>query len=316
MRFPDLLATDVDRQRYEALRSERATLLHDSIDFLIDAWKAMADKVADLQCPSHTTVLMQCRSEIDLLDGIELLVRGGSSFNCFHLLRSAMEGYWGILWVLEDDSERRGKAYQVGHAHRAIEYSQRLDRRTKTNEQLRTSLEGQHHVRILEGGSVDANAVTKKKEAVLAEPAYAEVEQAWQQAAARRKKKGRAGPPAWYSIFGKPESIRALAYAVKEGFAYETIYALHSDAVHTGNALDHIGPAPEGEGKPIRPLRHPGWLSKVTNHSVNIACAISDLILARYAPERGAAFRARYEISLRPRIQALLDALDSDPRWP
>jgi len=316
MRFPDLLATDEDRSRYDALCCERAALLRDSIDLLLDAWRAMADNVANLQCPSHTTVVMQCRSEIDLLDGIELLVRGGSSFNCFPLLRSTMEGYWGILWVLGDATGRRGKAYQVGHAHRAIEYSQRLDRRTKTNEELRKALEGQPHVQILEGGEVDAGAVTKKKVALLAEPEYADIEWAWQETAAKRKKAGRSGPPAWYSIFGKPGSIRALAYEVNEGFAYETIYALHSDSVHAGSALDHIGPAPEGEDKPIRPIRHPGWLSKVTSQSVNIAVGIVPLIVLRYAPDQGPAFRQRYEIFLRPRILELLGQLDSDPRWP
>lgn len=316
MRFPDLLKTDEDRHRYDAFCLDRATLLRDSIDLLLDAWRATADHVADLQCPSHTTVLLQCRNEIDMLDGIELLVRGGSSFNCFHLLRSAMEGYWGILWVLNDDTERRGKAYQVGHAHRAIEYSQRLDRRTKTNEQLRKSLAGQQYARILESGEVDADAILEKKATLLAEPEYAEIEKAWQEAAAERKKKKRPGPPAWYSLFGGPQSIRGLAYAVNEGFAYETIYALHSDSVHASNALDHIAPAPEGEDKPIRPLRHPGWLSKVTNHSVNIACGLAVGLLSRYAPEQGAAYHERYVVNLRPRIRVMLDGLDSDPHWP
>lgn len=316
MRFPDLLASDEDRSRYDALCHERSTLLHDSIDLLLDAWREMATNLAALECPSHTTVLMQCRSVIDLLDGIELLVRGGSSFSCFPLLRSAMEGYWGMKWVLDDTTGRRGKVYQVAHAHRAIEYSQRFDRRTRANEQLRKALEGQPHVQLLKGGGVDADAVARKKLALLAEPEYADIEQAWQTAAAKRKKAGRAGAPAWYSIFGKPESIRALAYAVEEGFTYETMYALHSDSVHGGNALDHIGPAPEGEEKPIRPIRHPGWLSKVTSHSVNIACGIAPLLLTRYAPDQGAVFLQRYESALRPRILQLLGQLDSDPRWP
>jgi hypothetical protein len=316
MRYPDLLPTELERHNYDAFLDERASLLRDSVDFLTEAWHLMAAKLADVDCPSHTTVLMQCRNVIDLLDGIEILVRQGSSFNCFHLLRSAMEASWGMMWILAEDTERRGKAYQVGHAHRVIDFARRLDRRTAAHDQLRKSIAGQNHAQVIEGDNVDAAAVYETKAALLARPEYREIEQAWQTAAAGRKKKRRPGPPPWYSIFGGPETIRALAYEVKEGVAYETMYALHSNSVHAGNAFDHMSPAPDGEAKPVRPIRHPAWLTKVTSHSVNIAAGMVPLILTKYAPENGAEFRERYVVTLRPRILELLASADTDPRWP
>jgi hypothetical protein len=316
MRYADILVTDEARQQYEALLSERADLVRDAVDFLIDAWRVLDNKLAHIESPSHTTVLMLCRSEIEFLDGVELLVRAGSAANCFHLLRSAMEAHWGILWILREDTERRGLAYQVGHAHRAIRYAERLDPRTSINVKLRKGLEGQHQVQILEGGDADAAAVAEGMAPVLTHPECVEVEKAWQAAVADRTKKGRLGPPPWYSLFGGPASIRGLAYAVEEGTAYETIYALHSDSVHAGNAFDHLGlPADEGD-KAVRPIRHPEGLARVALESVLTATKIVPPILLKYAPESGMPFLKRYERTIRPRILALLDRLRSDPLGP
>lgn len=316
MRYSDLLVTDEARRQHEALLGERADLVRDSVDFLIDAWQVLESKLAQIESPSHKTVLMLCRSEIELLDGVELLVRGGSAANCFHLLRSAMEAYWGILWILREDTERRGLAYQVGHAHRAIRYAERLDPRTSINLKLRKSLEGQHQVQILEDGDADAAAVAEGMAPVLTHPECVEVEKAWRAAVADRAKKNKPGPPPWYSLFGGPASIRGLAYAVEEGTAYETIYGLHSDSVHAGNAFDHLASPADGGDKAVRPIRHPEWLARVALESVLTATKIVQPILLKYAPESGMPFYERYEQTLRPRLLTLLEQLESDPLRP
>ena len=316
MRYPDLLVTDEARRQHEALLGERADLVRDSVDFLIDAWQVLESKLAQIESPSHKTILMLCRSEIELLDGVELLVRGGSAANCFHLLRSAMEAYWGILWILREDSERRGLAYQVGHAHRAIRYAERLDPQTSINGELRESLEGQQHVQILDGGDADATAVAEGMAPVLTHPECIEVERAWQAAVAERRRKNRLGPPPWYPLFGGPASIRGLAYAVEQGTAYETIYALHSDSVHAGNAFDHLASPTDGGDKAVRPIRQPEWLARVALESVLAATKIVQPILLQYAPELGMPFFERYERTLRPRVLALLKQLESDPLRP
>ena len=62
MRYPDLLVTDEARRQHEALLGERADLVRDSVDFLIDAWQVLESKLAQIESPSHKTILMLCRS--------------------------------------------------------------------------------------------------------------------------------------------------------------------------------------------------------------------------------------------------------------
>lgn len=303
MRFSDCLTNARDRHKYDAYRRKLGMAVHDSVDFLIAAWDILADAVASKECPSHATVLMQYRNVIELLDGVEILVREGSSFNCFHLLRSTWEAYWGILWVLAEDTERRGKAYQVWHAHRTIAFASRFDESTDAHARLRARVGGQEHSHIFEGTEVDSAGVRDRKLKLLSLPEYRETAAAWDEAVAQRK--GKPGLPAWHSLFNGPKHAGELAACVGQRVAYEVYYGFYSDAVHAGNAFDHIAPSGDANGNSVRPIRHPEWLAKVSCQAIQLGVCVVQVVLKDYAPQHLDTFRERYAIKLRPAMQEL-----------
>lgn len=305
MRFPDCLANARDRRKHETHCRELATVVHDSVDFLIAAWEILAGSDALKECPSHTTVLMQCRNVVELLDGVEILVREGSALNCFHQLRSTCEAYWGVLWVLDEDTERRGKAYQVWHAHRTMAFTAQFDTSTDVHARLRSRVSGQEHAQIFDGARVDSEAVKERKLRLLSLPEYRETAAEWERAVADRKNKP--GFPFWYSLFGGPKHVGALAARVGQRPMYEVFYGFYSDAIHAGNAFDHLAPLNDGSERAVRPVRHPGWLSKVACQASQLAVLTSRAVLGHYAPQQVSIFGKRYVERLRARIQRLTE---------
>lgn len=303
MRYPDLLVTARDRKRYQRYRAERGQFVHDCVDMLIAAWGVLDEKTATTTDPACATILMQIRNVLEALDGVEVLIREGCTQNCFHLLRSAWESYWGILWVLADNTERRAKAYQLAHAHRTVAFAERFDCATKANKVLRERVAEQNHAHVFEGVDVDSAAIADRMRLVFDSPDFRDIEAAWLEASAIRRNK--AAPPAWYSLFKGPETTRQLAYAVGEGVAYETFYSFYSDAVHGTNAFDHMAVAGDGSGQSVRPIRHPFWINKVSSQAGQIAVLLVSAALAKYAPDSVERFKANYVKHIRPTMRAL-----------
>jgi len=313
MRFPDLLVNARDRKQYKRYRDERAMFVHDSVNFLIDAWTTAEATNANSGQTSGATVLMQTRNVIEVLDGVGVLVREGCTQNCFHLLRSAWESYWGILWVLADDTLRRAKAYQLAHAHRTVAFAERCDPTTDANKKLRERLAGQDHSHVFEGADVDSLAIADRMRRLFESDEFCDIEAAWQKAVTARGKKP--GPPPWYSLFDGPENARQLAYRVGEGVAYETFYGFYSDAVHGMNAFDHMANTETGDAQSVRPIRHPFWINKVSSQGNQIALLVAAKVLNSLASESVAVFKARYAKSMAPRMRKLSGDETLDAPW-
>ncbi len=313
MRFPDLLVNARDRKQYQRYRAERALFVNDSVDFLIDAWTTAEAEDASSGQTSGATVLMQTRNVIEVLDGVGVLVREGCTQNCFHLLRSAWESYWGILWVLADDTLQRAKAYQLAHAHRTVAFAERCDPTTDANKKLRERLAGQEHSHVFEGADVDSLAIADRVAGLFESAEFRDIETAWQEAVIARGKKP--GPPPWYSLFGGPDTARQLAYRVGEGVAYETFYGFYSDAVHGMNAFDHMANTKNGDTQSVRPIRHPFWINKVSSQAGQIALLVTAKILKSLASESVEAFKVRYAKALAPAMRKLLGEETLEAPW-
>jgi hypothetical protein len=277
------------------------------VECLVRAYEETDKAGAKDQRFHHITVLMLVRHVIECLDAVAVLVSKGCIPPCDPLLRSGMEALLGILYILEKDSEQRGLAYQVAHAHKKIKFYQRCDPNHPSGQQLRKDLQYDPI-----GGDVlkelppqDYSKYITNLQAMLQRPEYQPIEQAWQAAKKGSKKGGtKNSDPAWFSLFGGPANVRELAIYLKQPAMYEFMYRQWSDKVHAGSVLENVARSSEGQ-QVRRPIRHPDGLPAVLTFAGGFCLELARRLLLAYAPEQMSALRTHYIEDLRGRQQTL-----------
>jgi hypothetical protein len=301
MFFPDLLISDEHRREYKQTCEDFAAFFRACTDSLVDVWQVIHHGAAG-KPEHHTVILLLVRHVIESLDGIAILVAGGGSYVCQPLLRTALEGALGVLYILDGDTERRALAYQVAHTHRRIKLYKKVDPNTDAGKQLRKELAADFGADVLNKLPVaDFGAMVKNLENMLARPPFDALEAEWQ----AYRAKNRNNDPEWYALFGGPRNFAALARAVKWPAMYEFLYRPWSNEVHAGAAMEAVG---QHNGNTVfRPVRHPEQLQPVVQHATNLALLVSQRLLQVFAPERIPEFRERYVRTIEKRQRWLAE---------
>lgn len=205
-----------------------------------------------------------------------------------------------ICYILAKDTERRALAYQVVHAHKRIKLYRKMMPTEQAGKQLRQTIQSDPVGARIRLPALDYRSMIDNLKNLFVRSEFVSIEQAWK--AAKRKKKG--GDPEWFSLFGGPSSIRALAIGV--GFAawYEFLYRQWSEAVHAGGVLDNVSRTAEGHTV-LRPLRHPEGLQTAIRLAAGICLSLAHRLVQHYAPKREQEFNSGYTRYLRHRFLEL-----------
>lgn len=308
MYFRDLLASPDECAGYEELLSKLSEFVRDCVTFLIDAFEVAQAGSTKEQCYSHATVLMLTRHVIESIDGVSVLVERGCAENCGPLLRSALEGQLGVLYILEADSKRRALAYQVAHVHRQIKMYRRYDPDDPLGQQLRAELAGDPMANVFDGIPADLPAMIANLEAMLSKAEFVPIENEWQ---ATRKNRD----PEWFALFGGPRDVRSLALHLNLGAAYEGFYRRWSDVIHAGSSLKHVGPSDEPGAITIRPIRHPDGLESACSTAAQICLNTARNLVQRYGLEQSERFRQTYSEKISPRYMEVSQTKLIDAPW-
>jgi len=298
MYFANLLDSDADRAACDDVLGKFAALVRDAVDMLAKGWKIAELEGWKDQQHHHATVQMLTRHVCESLDGVSVLAAKGCAEPSKPLLRSAFEAMLGIQYILEADSERRGIAYQIAHAHRRISLYRKLDPNEQAGKQLLKELADDPLFTDMEIVKDDYQKRIANLERMFARPEFAPIEAEWQA-------KRRNSDPAWYSLFDGPPSIRDLALRLKHGANYEFLYRPWSNAVHAGDCFANIVRGDNG-GQHIRPLRHPEGLQAMIAFAVGVCLAVNRTLLDRYGTkEQREAAQAEYVATIQKRHQEL-----------
>jgi Family of unknown function (DUF5677) len=294
MMFSDLLPSDEEREWLAQTCAKFANFIQDCIGCLKLAYDLVGEASAKGTSYHHATVYLLTRHAIESLDGVSVLVSKSCSQPCQPLLRSALEAMLGIFYILEADSERRGLAYQLVHAHKKIKVYQRLDPTTDAGKQLRRDIAADPCADILNGlPGFDYPKMIAGLKAMFRQPMFQPLEAEWQRLKAARNNKD----PEWYALFGGPTSVRDLAIRVGAPALYEFLYRAWSNEVHAGSAMEAIG-LKDGETV-IRPIRHPEELQPSVNFARHFSIALAKKIVEAYEPAKMADLRTLYIDSIR-----------------
>ncbi|KRE73912.1 DUF5677 domain-containing protein [Paenibacillus sp. Soil750] len=202
--------------------TEEQNPLLDSLSQTILYADKLLEEVAENGGHSEKEVIIFAlfRQLIEQVDGIFI---GGDHNNLEVIrasVRNAFETNLAIEYIYQDPAQLTDRAlsYKVGYINQDIEWFQMaIDERT------------------LEPEVTEATLLTKKAllEAQLITPSLTHITNEWNTV----KSALRRGIPKWYSLFGGPSTIFALAQRVNMENEYRTIYAGLSATAHGTTAL-------------------------------------------------------------------------------
>jgi hypothetical protein len=305
-----LLPSDEEREWLARTCQKFADFIQDCILCLQMAYGLVEEASARGTSSHHATVYLLTRHAIESLDGVSVLVSKGCSQPCQPLLRSALEAMLGIFYILDADSERRGLAYQLAHAHRKITIYQRLDESTDAGRQLRRNLAADPCADILDGlPAFDYRTMIAGLQGMFTRPEFQPLEAEWQRLKAARNNRD----PEWFALFGGPTSVRDLSIRGGALAMYEFLYRAWSNEVHAGSALDAIG---QKDGATvIRPIRHPEELQSAVNFAGHFSLALAKKIVVAYQPAKMTELRTLYVDNIRKRATELREGKVVTAPW-
>jgi len=293
--FIDQLAEGEDREAYRRLLAEYGNLTSDTVKFLWDQWKVTEQTSYKEQKIYPLMVMVLTRHVCEQIDAVGVLAAAGCTEPCKPHLRSTFEAMLGIEYILEADSERRGMAYQLAHAHREVALCMEFDPAEQVGKQLIAELSKDPLWAGMELPPTDAKTLAKWQ-AMFAKAEWAPLETEWQ------SKKRR---PEWYSLFGGPDNIQNLATHMTHVGMYKFLYRQWSNATHASDCLTKIAGSKTGQVH-ITTIRNPVGLRSVVRLSVSLCKAVARMILDRWGTtEQKAAADAEYATKIQPRFHGL-----------
>jgi hypothetical protein len=209
---------------------------------------------------ADTILGLMFREALELVDGINILLRSSCVVASKPLVRTLFELYAQIKLMIEDDSENKAKAYQVCHIHLQIDNYQKSD-----NDELI--------------GKEEVTKRIKALEAVLNGSEYKEIDSKWVDFVMKRKH-----PPNWYNIIEQPYgSINALFKTLDDDELCRNVYGFLSRSTHGFTVLNNL--VVVGDQYKMALLRHPDSFASTTNFTMILLCYIYHYLIERYLPK-------------------------------
>lgn len=224
------------------------------------------------------------------------------------ILRSQMEAAFGLAYMKLDQTERRCAQYIVAHAHCRIDWYRKLDPTTEAGKQLKAELKKDDTLGDMPIVSLNTEANIEYLESVLARPEYADIEAEWQKLRAARNRQ-----IWWYSLFGGPGNIQALAEAVNDHGFYQLLYRMYSAEMHATNGMDCYLPTHAPGVVECRPLRYPIELPTAAQLAVSLALRAYRALIAIFLPSELEAYGKWYTEEIRPDFSTLSEFRIVDP---
>ena len=218
----------------------------------------------------YVVPILFLRNLIESSDGISILIRHGASDPAKSLLRTVLENFFSLEYLLESVDER-SMYFHAWNTFQQMKLYEKLDGHSDRAKQLSALLSKDKYMRP---ASPMVHEPVEKWKAIakelLALDHYKDVVAEYERTAARIKN------PQWYSLYDGPVSVEALAGHLKLFGLYE-LYRSLSNSVH-GTDIAHDKLSGLGDGRiGVLQLRYPKNAHMITGfvHDVCLAAFMS-----------------------------------------
>jgi hypothetical protein len=174
-------------------------------------------------------VIQSFRHILELSDSISVLVKESCPEPCKMPMRGIFETLLSIEYILEKDTETRGKDFIIWYRHHTLRILRRFDPDDNVYKQYISDLSKDSLISGLKPFVVpDIKAKIAKHCNIFSHPSYIDSENEYQHL---KKKNGKA-PISWFSMHNGPNNIEELARHLGRPAQYELIYRPFSDYTH------------------------------------------------------------------------------------
>lgn len=177
-------------------------------------------------------ILLFFRNYLEQLDACSILIKYSSIESVNNLLRTALENFLYIEYLLEKDTKRRSLSFIVWNTYKTISNYEKADGKSKAYLDLVESYKIDKIVSNFKPPILpDIEKDKKNSVDFLTQPEYKEISHEFKNRLGKRKR------IEWYSLFGGPNNIRELANYLKYPAFYDILYQSFSSSTHGTNII-------------------------------------------------------------------------------
>ncbi|MFD1314242.1 DUF5677 domain-containing protein [Namhaeicola litoreus] len=170
------------------------------------------------------------RNIIEIGDSISILIKSSSIDPSKILIRSLLENFFQLLYMLEKDEKERAQCFMIYKAVNDLKYYKKFISSDPSSKGLFSKLEKDQSdfdiTNLLDRD--DFIKAIESKSSILKKPEFKDVYEEY----LRTKKIGNGRNPNWYSLYDGPKNIEQLSTHLRRVYYYEFFYRSFSQNVH------------------------------------------------------------------------------------
>jgi hypothetical protein len=262
-------------------------------------WDIGQSKSGDHQLPA----VLFLRNYMELIDSIAILIRNSSIDPCKSLLRTSLETFFYLDFLLDNEQEKRAMCFLVWNAHRNIKLYKKLDGESELFKEMKSKYEKDRYLKNIEPLVYKeiVDPALENSERLLELPSYQPVNSEYLRTKKLRKN------PNWYSLYDGPKDIEMLANKSQFAVLYEILYRSWSQSVHGTDIIQgKVSKNTSGLGE-ILQIRFPAEAQTITQYCFNLSIPIFQKFIEKRIPEKNDEFKKWY-MEIRKFTLALADA--------
>ncbi len=295
----EMIPREMDSNLRKILR-RFSEFLDEIVNFGTHAFKWCLD--TEKKGDEHVPIFLSFRHILELLDSISVLIRESCAEPCKLLLRGIFECLLSIEYLLQENTEQRGKDFLIWYRHHRLKILRRHDPDDNLYKEFLACLAKD---KTLSGITFPVFPDIKSRIAyystLFSNPSYLESEKEYQ----RIKKTTKKVPKWWFNMHGGPGDIQELADRLGRPAQYEVLYRNLSDFSHGIDILEGKFDIEQPGRVAISQLRLPLNAQFITFIAATFGLSAIRLFINHYALDRFPQLREWYIMEIRERYLSL-----------
>jgi hypothetical protein len=215
---------------------------------------------------------------VEMTDGIQVLVGECCPTPAEPLLRSAFEALLSLRYIVRDDYRHRSLAWLADYTRSRLAEYDLADSETAHGGRFREALRREgRNIPLPENSEVRAAAA--KLQPLLQSDQFREVVAEFDTLRRQRRRH-----PAWYSLFGGPQTLRQLAVTVQMETMFSGFYPYWSRVAHAQDARRFLGVPRDGR-QGFNRLRNTAGIRQLASLATSVFLDGTQALLGHFRPD-------------------------------